>query len=105
MIGENSGSGRLAMTGGKTMSRGLSISRSELPMYPSITTLAIATVAANFREYRNPENVSASFNSRSLTFSRSENSGEGSIRGRLRNNMRERRIRASCLAQSLHSAI
>ncbi|MFN2601291.1 MAG: hypothetical protein ABR582_00895 [Gemmatimonadaceae bacterium] len=50
MSGTDSDSGTLATTGGKTISRGVSTSLNELPMYPSITTLAIATAAVNFPE-------------------------------------------------------
>ena len=48
--GTNSDSGTLAITGGKTISRGASTSLNELPMYPSIITLATATAATNFPE-------------------------------------------------------
>jgi hypothetical protein len=41
------GSGMLATTGGKIMSCGKSTCRRETPMYPSMTTVVTATVAAN----------------------------------------------------------
>jgi len=50
VIGASSDSGRLATTGGKTMSRGESTFFNELLMYPSINMLATATAAANFPE-------------------------------------------------------